>query len=65
MKGRNTVFYSPAGDFLQNVLAFVNLAVVHNNDRVFTRVRIHAIEKTNDEFFERIGTEGAFTNITK
>ena len=41
--------YLPTGDHIENVRAFVNTAVIHDDDRVWLRKGVHLIEQPLNE----------------
>lgn len=45
---------------LCNILGFVNSTVIHNNDRLGTRKRVHLVQEATDELFEALCVVGTF-----
>jgi hypothetical protein len=53
----------PLDNGRNNVIALVDLAIVHDNHGVRGGIRLHFIEETKYEFFERIRAKRTLANV--
>jgi hypothetical protein len=55
--------YKPRFNHLPYLWCFVNPAIVHHNDRIWGRIRLHLVEEPFNEIFEAGGGEGGVDDM--